>query len=66
MDAELARELSDRLLPPAALKATFALKAASYVFLIRESIPYLLLRYDRFIIHLYPLPSFGEWLILPS
>ncbi len=44
--------------PLAASKATFALKAASYVFLIRESIPYLLLRYGRLKIHLYPLSSF--------
>jgi hypothetical protein len=34
------------------------LKAASYVFLIFESIPYLLLRYGRLKIHLYPLSSF--------
>src|SRR4030042_5515057 len=40
--------------PLAASKATLALKAASYVFLIRASIPYLLLRYGRLKNHLYP------------
>ena len=40
------------------IHTTLALKAASYVFLIRESIPYLLLRYGRLKIHLSPLSSF--------
>jgi hypothetical protein len=44
--------------PLAASKATFALKTASYVFLILESIPYLLLRYGRLKIQLSPLSSF--------
>jgi hypothetical protein len=42
MDAELARNLGERLLPLGRLKSPLALKVASYVFLIFVSIPYLL------------------------
>ena len=48
------------LSPLAALKAILALKAASYVFLIPDSIPYLPLRYGRPKIHLYPLSRFPK------
>jgi len=44
--------------PLAASKATLALKAASYVFLILNSIPYLLLRYGRLKIPLKHLSNF--------